>query len=133
MLIQNAVQITENGQVTYLLSNHRHDFRQYDFEDGGFYFIDGGLDYLRKGGTSMGLDCIKDFSLNDDDKLETVAEKLIWGSYGKYGEHQLIQYKPLCECDTEHLKAILKTQSQIKGGLVETVINFVLEKRKQKT
>jgi hypothetical protein len=129
-IIQNALKIIEEGKpVYYLFSTHRHDFVKYTLKDGTHIFIDGGNDYFRKGGNgfqSKGV-IIRDWSLTDKSPLKEVCEQLLWGTYGKNGDKPLT-YVPLTTLTQSHLKNILKTQPQIKGGLVEKVIKRLLKK-----
>ena len=129
-ILQNALKITEAQKVSYLVSSHRHDFRSYDFQNGGSIFIDGGCDYFRRGagGEEMPKEAsVEDFSLSETDSFEKVKERLVWGSYGKTGKEEL-KYLPLYECETSHLKAILKTQNV--SVLTEKVIKSILKDRK---
>lgn len=69
--------------------------------------------------------------------LETAKQTAMWGSFGKGGvehcsgtcpEHPL-RWKRLMDCETEHLKAILRTQRPQASYFV--IITSILEDRKQ--
>lgn len=69
--------------------------------------------------------------------LETAKEHAVWGTFGKGGllhcngtcpEHPL-RYVRLKDCETDHLKAILATQSQIQGRSYQRIILSILADR----
>jgi len=123
-IIQNAIKITDGKKIIYLASFGGHDFKNYQFKDGREVYIDGGLLYIRRGYTNK--NDFKDWSLNSESPFDEVIEKLLWGQY-KNGIHI---FKPLYECSARHLRAILKTQTQIKNTLYEKVIKEILNLRK---
>ncbi len=138
MIIQNAIKIWDGNKIIYLLSKHRHDFQPYTFDNGKSLFVDGGNEYLRRGGSAVNFDATQevecptqDWSLDDSQTIYEIAEKLLWGCRGKNGNESL-HFLPLCVLETAHLKAILKTQPQIKGKLHEKVIKLILKTRKEK-
>jgi len=112
--------MTPDGTV--LESKHRHDFKQHkDTKTGNTYMIDGGLDYVR---TSMYPDQIS-LAVYLEDGHEKVRKSLLWGTQGKNGD-QPLQYVKLCDMNTSHIKACLKTQSlypQIKESF-ENELSF---------
>ena len=64
--------------------------------------------------------------LNDDiDKLSKVA---IWGSYGKDGKGKK-RMRNLIDLDTEHIKAILRTQKNI-SYIYKEAFNYILKQRR---
>jgi hypothetical protein len=128
-IIQNAVKITEDGKDFYLISTHVHDFAQYVFKSGRYYAVDGGNEYLRRAYNINDdeSECIKLWCLSEQSSLNEICQKLLWGTYGKNGDEPL-KYVPLASLTKAHLKNILKTQPQIKGGLTEKVIKRLLKK-----
>src|SRR5271155_411291 len=67
--------------------------------------------------------------------IEAAKQTAMWGTFGKDAlehckgtcpEHQL-RYKRLLDCDTEHLQAILRTQSLNQSYL--DIINSILKDR----
>ena len=133
-IIQNAAKITEDKKITYLISRHRHDFVTYTFKNSKDYIgIDGGNDYLKRCNIMPDLSAkrpnylYEDYSLYEDSNFQLeIVPKLMWGTRGKNGNKELI-YKPLMCLTRAHLKAILKTQEQIKDTTYEKVINHILE------
>jgi len=71
----------------------------------------------------------EDWSLTEKDPFSLIAERLLWKTCGPEGKEPG-RWVPLLECETSHLEAILKTQRHIKGTLVERVVCYLLEKRK---
>jgi hypothetical protein len=114
-IIQNAVKITENGKITYLVSSHVHDFNTYQFQDGKTISVDGGIGefgYLRKVGDLFDKR-IEDFSLVENDDFNKIKHRLLWGHYNKDGTGDL-RYSLVKDLTKTHLKAILK---EYKGQL----------------
>jgi len=57
------------------------------------------------------------------DPFDVVREAFVWKSYGKNFEHLPDGiYIKLCDMTTEHIRAILETQWQIKGNFVEMLL-----------
>lgn len=126
-LTQQAVFVPELDR--YYRSSHVHDYVTIAFPDGAEYSLDGGTDYMRRG-CSTGFDHsrIVDWSLYEDDSFDMIKRKLLWGTYGISGD-QPLRWKPLIECDSDHLRAILKTQVHVKGSRVERVALAILKER----
>lgn len=72
--------------------------------------------------------CFK--SIGKKQKQATLEqESLIWGTYGKdYVNWPNVTWKKLVECETDHLIAILKTQTQINDKYIQAICN-ILEDR----
>ena len=121
-IIQNAIKIVDEGEIIYLPSLSRHDFRTYTFKNGESVSVDGGVDYCRRAYITK--DNWLDWSLTEIDNFETVCHRLLWGTYGKNGDEPL-KYLPLCELEKSHLESILKTQKV--GALYEKVIKHLLK------
>lgn len=115
IIISNAI-LTPDG--TYLRSYHRHDYKEHwDVESEELYIVDGGIDYLRRSlNTTLPIDC----TIYLSDPFVVVREAFVWKSYGKdqeYLPHGI--YIELHSMQTDHIRAILQTQQQIKGTYVE--------------
>ena len=78
--------------------------------------------------------------LEPTDDLPEFKRKALWGTYGKYGEHEL-QWVRLIDCSSDHLRAILsgkQTYSKVKqalmvaiiGPYMSRIIESILEDRK---
>ena len=132
MILQNAILIMENNlEDDFLVSSHVHDFQEYIFKNGDTVYVDGGRDYIRRGGSVIqnNVDYGKtwmEWCLTDDEPFYTIKSKLLWGTRGKDGK-QPFKYVRLLNCDTNHLKMILKTQ-QI-SPIYESVIKSILKDR----
>jgi hypothetical protein len=126
-IICNAI-ITPDG--TYLRSYHRHDYKEHlDKVSGETYVVDGGNEYLRR---SMNTTPATDCTIYLSDSFEIIRQAFVWKSYGKNGEHiPYGVYIYLCNMDTEHICAILETQTQIKGTYVEDLMKQELAYRKE--
>lgn len=113
-IIRNAI-MTPDG--TYLRSYHRHDYKEHkDTLTGEIYIVDGGYDYLRR---SINTTPAYSMDVYLSDPFEMIREAFVWKSYGKNYEHPHGIYIKLCDMTTEHIRAILETQTQIKGNFVE--------------
>lgn len=115
VIIRNAI-MTPDG--TYLRSYHRHDYKEHkDALTGEIYIVDGGYDYLRR---SINTTPAVSLDVYLSDPFEMIREAFVWKSYGKNYEHLPDGiYIKLCDMTTEHIRAILETQTQIKGTYVE--------------
>lgn len=133
-ILQNAAKITEKGEISYLISTHRHDFVQYKFKNGYIINYDGGKDYFKRGFGGPDLepgDKIEDYSLTEESYFEKCCQKMIWGSRGKDGKGPL-KYSPFAELELDHLKAILQYSSKLAVGLSEIqlkVINYWIKEK----
>jgi hypothetical protein len=115
VIIRNAI-MTPDG--TYLRSYHRHDYVEHlDRFTGETYIVDGGSNYLRR---SINTTPPEFMDVYLSDPFHVVREAFVWKSYGKNFEHLPDGiYIPLCDMTTDHIRAILETQWQIKGTYVE--------------
>lgn len=100
MIIRNAIQ-TPDG--TILESFHVHDCKSHTDANGKTYMVDGGLEYLRRGGHGDELD----LSLNSEASHDVQRENLTWGSYGKEGNSPLKRIK-IKDMETDHIEAVLR-------------------------
>jgi hypothetical protein len=120
-LIQNAVYCSESDK--YYISTHVHDYVSFT-SSGHECFIDGGTYYQR---STLMPSTVSDWCLYDDSPRELVKERILWGTYGKEGKDPL-KHVPLSKCETDHLQAILRTQSHI-GPFVRDLICEILKDR----
>lgn len=104
-LVVSAI-ITPDG--TRIESAHRHDYNSHTDSNGEYYFIDGGLEYLR---TSMNLIPAIHDSVMTNDHHEVIRLSFKWGTYGKNGKGPYTR-KLLCDLDTDHIEQIIETQHQ---------------------
>lgn len=118
-LLRNSI-ITPDG--TELVSRHTHDFVSHTDKNGEFYFIDGGLSYIR--GSVNKESAINNY-LYSDDSFERIREEFEWGTYGKNGDEPL-KYKKLKDLDTDHIEAILD-----KGVSLKSIFEKELDYRNQ--
>jgi hypothetical protein len=126
-IICNAI-TTPDG--TYLRSYHRHDYVQHlDKFTGEIYIVDGGNDYLRR---SLNTTPAEDLTVYLSDPFETIRRNFAWKSYGKNGELAPDGvYILLHAMDTDHIHAILETQTQLRGSYVEKLFKQELAYRKE--
>lgn len=109
---------------TILRSRHRHDYVEHTDANGKTYFVDGGTDYIR----TSGYGDLKWCGLHENDNFEVIREVWDWGSYGPNGD-QPKHYILLKDMTEEHICAILRTQTQIKGSSTERILRKELEYR----
>jgi hypothetical protein len=126
-IICNAI-MTPDG--TYLRSYNRHDYKEHvDKLSGEIYIVDGGNDYLRR---SVNTTPATPMDVYLSDPFETIRRNFVWKSYGKNGEHiPHGVYIYLFAMDTDHIHAILETQTQLKGSYVEKLFKQELAYRKE--
>ena len=106
-IVSNRIR-TPDG--TILESRHRHDYVTYVDKNGKEYMVDGGLEYLRR---NIHDDApYEELSVYDDAPHVEIREAFKWGTRGKDGK-QPLKFVPLKDLTTEHIEAILDTQSHI--------------------
>lgn len=102
-IILNRIQ-TPDG--TILTSYHRHYYHSHKEENGNYYAVDGGLDYLKR---VYDIPDYKELSLYDDEPFEVIRQNLHWGvNYTK--DMKLLpetKWTPICNLKTDHIQAIL--------------------------
>lgn len=101
-------------------SKHRHDL--VDCECGGLA-VDGGHNYIKR---SYVVD-YAETSIESNDLL-VAREYFKWGSYGKKGDEPK-HYIKLKDMTSEHIQAILETQSHIRNSVVEELFKLELQYR----
>ena len=116
-IVSNRIR-TPDG--TILESMHRHDYRTYVDANGKEYMVDGGLDYLRR---NVHDDApYEELSVYDDALHVEIRNVFKWGTRGKDGK-QPLTYVPLKDLTTEHIEAILDTQSHISDYIRKIFLN----------
>src|SRR5689334_7991583 len=103
----------------YLVSCRVHDFR--GCRHG---FVDGGLLYARGGGN------LKRLILYTSSSRDEFKEKLLWGSYGKNGDEPL-KRKLMKHLETDHLKAILETQTYLDHYRKQAIQDILTEREEK--
>lgn len=129
-LIQQAYYVPE--QDRFYKSADVHDFGTIELEDGKTFYYDGGRDYCRQGGDLSLLGTrILPFNLYDDSPFEQIAKDFLWGTYGPGGKGPF-RWVLLSECSLDHLEAIQKTQLHVRGNLVGRVVDYWVDKKREK-
>lgn len=101
-IIYNAIK-TPDG--TIIESRHRHDFNGHLDANGKKYYVDGGLDYLRR---LYDTPDYQELSLYDTEPHIVQRAILKWGTYGKGGK-QPLKLVAIQDMTNEHLQACLDT------------------------
>lgn len=102
---------------TILQSFNVHDYKEYtDKTNGKLYMVDGGLAYLRRNHHEDAP--YEELSVTIEDPFTTIREAFHWGTRGIDGK-QPLTWKALKDLDTDHIKAILDTQTHITQTLVD--------------
>lgn len=112
---------------TILQSFHRHDYKTHLDKNGFEYMVDGGLEYLRR---NVAPEPYEDLSVTLRDDFEKIREAFHWGTRGRGGREEL-KWKALKDLDTDHIEAILETQTHISEWL-RHLFNKELELREGK-
>mgnify|MGYP003324997214 CR=1 FL=1 len=107
-LVSNKI-MTPDG--TIIQSFHVHDYVVHNDKNGKQYMVDGGLEYLRR--TVHSDAPYTELSLYIEDHFEDIRKEFHWGTRGKDGK-QPLTWKALMHLDTDHIKNILETQTNIK-------------------
>lgn len=115
-LVANII-ITPDG--TKLQSFNRHDYKGHTDANGEYYFIDGGLSYIR---SSLNKIPAKYINVFTTDPHEVIREHFHWGTYGKDGD-QPLTYLPLCSLETGHIEAILETQTHLEKHITKIFLD----------
>ena len=125
-LLANRIK-TPDG--TILESLHRHDYKTYIDKNGLEYMVDGGLEYLRRNVQDSAP--ATEMSVYNTDPHETIREAFKWGTRGKDGK-QPLTYLVLKDMATDHIEAILETQTHITEEIRQVFIDE-LEYRDENT
>jgi hypothetical protein len=133
-IIQNAIRIKETGE--FLVSQTRHNFVQYTARPSFLQtkaddpdavadrvYIDGGLDYIRRGFGGQGVPH-EEWSLCSEHDFESeICQKLLWGTRGKDGKSPQT-WKLIRDLDTDHLGALLDYAPM--SAVVKRVVDYWL-------
>jgi hypothetical protein len=93
---------------TILTSYNRHDYLTHkDAITKEVLMVDGGNDYARRH-----VGTYEELSVYDDGSHLTRRSAVHWGTRGKDNK-QPLTYKPIKDLDSDHIEAILRTQTQI--------------------
>jgi hypothetical protein len=122
-IIQNAIYIPEDD--VYIKSLHVHDFVSYTTKKGKSVAVDGGCDYLKRSYDDKTI--YQEYSLTEADPIETIREKLLWGTYGKDGK-QPLKFKPIKSLEVDHLAAILANVPNLQP-IISEVVKYWIEKK----
>ena len=105
---------------TILESMHRHDYVCYTDANGKEYMVDGGLDYLRR---NVHEDApYEELSLYCNSDHEVIRECFKWGTRGLDGK-QPLTWLVLKDMATDHIEAILETQTGLRDHIRQVFIN----------
>ena len=105
---------------TILESMHRHDYVTYTDANGKEYMVDGGLDYLRR---NVHDDApYEELSLYSGDYHQLIRQAFKWGTRGIDGK-QPLTWLVLQDMATDHIEAILETQTQLRDHIRQVFIN----------
>lgn len=116
-LLANRIK-TPDG--TILESLHRHDYKTYIDKNGLEYMVDGGLEYLRRNVQDSAP--ATEMSVYNTDPHETIREAFKWGTRGIDGK-QPLTYVVLKDMTTDHIEAILETQTHITQEIRQVFID----------
>jgi len=105
---------------TILESMHRHDYVTYTDANGKEYMVDGGLDYLRR---NIHEDApYEELSLYSDAYHQLIRQAFKWVTRGIDGK-QPLTWLVLQDMATDHIEAILETQTQLRDHIRQVFIN----------
>ena len=105
---------------TILESMHRHDYVTYTDANGKEYMVDGGLDYLRR---NIHEDApYEELSLYSDAYHQLIRQAFKWVTRGIDGK-QPLTWLVLQDMATDHIEAILETQTHLRDHIRQVFIN----------
>ena len=110
---------------TILQSYHVHDYKTYLDKNGYTYMVDGGNEYLRR--TIVDEAPYEELSVFLSDPIEEIRAAFHWGTRGKDGK-QPLSWVALKDLDTDHIQAILDTQTHISDW-VKNIMSVELNYR----
>jgi hypothetical protein len=124
-ITQNAIMCCDG---TYLVSSHRHDYREHMDEGDAYVAVDGGYDYLKRVGHFKSIEELSTFS---DTPFSEAREKLVWGSYGKSGKEPL-HYIRLKDMEEDHIANVIQylKDNQVGGRATKWRIDMMQEELK---
>lgn len=110
---------------TLLESFHTHDYKEHVDANGETYIIDGGRSYVRRSVNNVPA---TDLTVTLESPWQDQREAFTWGTYGKDGKQKL-QFKALKDLTTEHIQAILDTQTHIPEWMRTLIFERELQYR----
>ena len=110
---------------TILQSYHVHDYKTHLDKNGYTYMVDGGTEYLRR--TIVDEAPHEELSVMVTDSHEDIRAAFHWGTRGKDGK-QPLSWVALKDLDTDHIEAILDTQTRISDW-VKNIMSVELNYR----
>lgn len=108
---------------TEIYSRHRHDYVTHEDANGETYMVDGGTEYLRRSKNRVNA---VDLSVFSDGRHVFDRNFFHWGNRGPDGNEELT-WVPLVKMSTNHIKAIIETQTQIDeyvSGLMKAELKY---------
>jgi len=115
---------------TILTSYNRHDYLTHkDAITKEVLMVDGGNDYARRH-----VGTYEELSVYDDGTHTTRRSALHWGTRGKDNK-QPLTYKPIKDLDSDHIEAILRTQTQISEfykGVFKEELKYRFDEKAEK-
>ena len=115
---------------TILTSYNRHDYLTHkDTITKEVLMVDGGNDYIRRH-----VGTYEELSVYDDGSHLTRRSALHWGTRGKDNK-QPLTYKPIKDLDSDHIEAILRTQTQLSEfykGVFKEELKYRFDEKAEK-
>jgi len=115
---------------TILTSYNRHDYLTHkDAITKEVLMVDGGNDYARRH-----VGTYEELSVYDDGTHTTRRSALHWGTRGKDNK-QPLTYKPIKDLDSDHIEAILRTQTQLSEfykGVFKEELKYRFDEKAEK-
>ncbi|PSU43454.1 hypothetical protein C9J12_28145 [Photobacterium frigidiphilum] len=111
-IVFNSIK-TPDGTV--LISRHQHDYVIYLDANGETYMVDGGTGYLKR---NVNSEPFEELSIYSDAPHDEIRQGFYWGTRGKDG-NQPVEFKPLKTLDTDHIEAIIQTQTNQPSWRIE--------------
>jgi len=115
---------------TILTSYNRHDYLTHkDTITKEVLMVDGGNDYARRH-----VGTYEELSVYDDGSHLTRRSALHWGTRGKDNK-QPLTYKPIKDLDSDHIEAILRTQTQLSEfykGVFKEELKYRFDEKAEK-
>jgi hypothetical protein len=115
---------------TILTSYNRHDYLTHkDAITKEVLMVDGGTDYARRH-----VGTYEELSVYDDGTHTTRRSAVHWGTRGKDNK-QPLTYKPIKDLDSDHIEAILRTQTQISEfykGVFKEELKYRFDEKAEK-
>ncbi len=99
-----------------LQSYSAHDYVCHTDANGEYYFVDGGLNYIRHSGN---MEPLLVYTTNSH---QVIRENFTWGSKSINGDKPL-KYYPLKDLTEGHIRAILNTQTHLPEHILNVFRN----------